>query len=200
MLHVEPCLVIKLLYRQQVNLGEAVLRGLFGRWIEQQRRVAEGRGHAHSRRRLGSGGGGRHHQSDASAAGVRRLDNGINYSSAESEDDDSDQDERESEDGSRSPPRGSRTSSEGLGSGVGVGGGRAESVASQGGSGGLRVSHGFDLDLSGSGAVGTAGRAIGDDTVLWVTETDLGGNGGVQRTILQKCVGEFDGREVNDDL
>ncbi|CAM9124793.1 unnamed protein product [Scytosiphon promiscuus] len=34
--------------------------------------------------------------------------------------------------------------------------------------------------------------------MLWVTETDLGG--GIQRTLLQKRVGEFDGREGQDAI
>ncbi|CAN0125956.1 unnamed protein product [Pylaiella littoralis] len=34
--------------------------------------------------------------------------------------------------------------------------------------------------------------------MLWVTETDVGGHGGIQRTLLQKRVGEFDGREGQD--
>ncbi|CAM9883203.1 unnamed protein product [Ectocarpus sp. 6 AP-2014] len=36
--------------------------------------------------------------------------------------------------------------------------------------------------------------------MLWVTEMDLGGHGGIQRTLLQKRVGEFDGREGQDAI
>ncbi|CAN0425722.1 unnamed protein product, partial [Ectocarpus fasciculatus] len=36
--------------------------------------------------------------------------------------------------------------------------------------------------------------------MLWVTEMELGGHGGIQRTLLQKRVGEFDGREGQDAI
>lgn len=167
-------------------MGEAVLRGLFCRWRDEHLRL-EGAGLAHSRRGLrgqhdaagaAGGGGGRHHVDNDSGS----------YWSGESEEDESDQ-EQTSGYGSRSGSPGSRTCSEGSA-------GERESATA--GSGSLRGSQGLDLDLSVRGAEGGlgGGRGIGDETVLWVAETDLGGHGGVQRTLLQKRVGEFDGREV----
>lgn len=167
----------------QVNLGEAVLRGLFSRWIEQPFRL-NGSGLSQSRRGLGRNG---------------------SYSSGESgEDEDSDDQDHTSTYSSRSGTLRSRTSSEasagdrGNGGGSGNGGDGGARSKRSGGTDHFPGREGLDLDLMNSGSGGGlgGGRGIGDDTVLWVTETDLGGNGGIQRTLLQKRVGEFDGREV----
>lgn len=160
----------------QVNLGDAVLRGLFSRWIDQHLRL-DGEGMASSRRR-GVGGG-----------------NGGAYSSGESDSEDSDRG-RGSDYESRSTSPGSGLSSQ-ASAGEREGGGRRGGALRQAGSGSIRGNHVLDIDLAGGGGGLGGGRAIGDDTVLWVTETDLGGSGGLQRTLLQKRVGEFDGREVS---
>lgn len=164
------------------------MRGLFSRWIEGHVRL-DGEGTSSSRR---GGRGGYGH-----GGGERLLDNGSAYSSGESESEDSDQ-EQGSDYGSRSASPGSGLSSAASAGDRGVGSGGARQTES----GSIRGSHGLDIDLSARGGGGGSGggRGIGDDTVLWVTETDLGANGGMQRTLLQKRVGEFDGREVRNVL
>lgn len=162
-------------------MGEAVLRGLFSRWIEQPFR--DGAGLGHSRRGLRGHSG--------------------TYSSDESGDEeDSDDQEHNSTCSSQSEAARSRSSSEGS---AGERGSRGREDSGEGdgrsarsaGSGSLAGKQGLDLDLgAGAGAGLGGGRGIGDDTMLWVTETDLGGHGGIQQTLLQKRVEEFDGREV----
>ena len=159
----------------KVNLGDAALRGLFSRWVDQHLRLH------------GDGGGGGPSSSSAS----RRRDNGggSTYSSGDSDDDDSENDD--DYESSRSASTRSAHSSQ-ASPGPRDGSNRRGSGESSGG--GIRGSHVLDVELAAGG--GGAGRAIGDDTMLWVTESELGG--GIQRTLLQKRVGEFDGREGQD--
>ena len=166
----------------QVNLGDAVLLGSFSRWMEQCL-------HFHSkcigscRQRGGNG-----------SANGRNADNGSAHSSGETDsDDDSEQGDGWEDESSLT----SSVSGESSQASAGDGGAR------QTGSGILRVSNALDLDLAGDGSNSWEGAARGgdtcairEDTVVAVTEGELGGNGGMQRTLLQKRVGEFDGTEV----
>lgn len=190
--HCNGTMVMK--YWGQVNLGDAVLRGLFSRWIDQYIGL-DGHGSTPTSRRGASTHGGGGHGNGNGGGGARHADNGSSYSSGDSDSEDSDHG-RESDSESRSASPGSGLSSqasEGAGSGTSGGGG----VRPAGRGGSIRSNNVLDSDFaSGGGGGGGSGRAIGDETVLWVTETDLGGNGGMQRTMLQKRVGEFNGREV----
>eukprot|EP00903_Cladosiphon_okamuranus_P010963 g10354.t1 len=158
----------------KVNLGDAVLRGLFSRWVDQYLRLH------------GDGGAG------ALFSTSRRRDNGggSTYSSGESDEDSENDGDYES---SRSASTRSAQSSQ-ASPGPRDGSHRRGSGESGGAGGaGFRGSHVLDVELAGGGG---GGRAIRDDTMLWVTESDVGG--GIQRTLLQKRVGEFDGREGQD--
>lgn len=186
----------------QVNLGDAVLRGLFSRWVDQYLRLGNC-GTPSSRSSGGGGGHGRGHSREHSGGGFggsasgRTPDNGSgDYSSGDSDSENSDRDRGLGYD-SRSASPGS-----GLSSRASEGGGRGgvDDGARRAGSGSIRGNHVLGIDLVGGGGERRGGRAIGDDTVLWVTETDGGGSGGLQRTILHKRVGEFDGREVSYDV
>lgn len=181
----------------QVNLGDAVLRGLFSKWIEQHFRLNNGRsGACRQYRRSGRSGSG---SGDINFNGIgdeRHADNESPYSSGdESDSDDSDQgDGWECESSLTSPV--SRESSQTSAKDGGV---------RQAGSGSTRPSNGLDVELSagdGDGSREGLGeqtgnvRAIRDDTVVLVTESEISGNEGMQRTLLQKRVCEFDGTEV----
>ena len=163
----------------KVNLGDAALRGLFSRWVDQHLQLhGDGGG--------GGGGGGR-----SSFSASRRRDNGgggggSTYSSGDSDEDSENDDDYES---SRSASTRSAQSSQ---NSPGPRDGSHRRGSGENG-GGIRGNHVLDVELAGGGG---GARAIGDDTMLWVTESDLGG--GIQRTLLQKRVGEFDGREGQD--
>ena len=166
----------------QVNLGDAVLRGLFSRWMEQHLRSHSNR-NGSCRQRGGNG-----------SANGRNADNGSAYSSGESDsDDDSEQGEGWEEESSLTSPVSGESSQASA----------RDGGARQTGSGSVRGSNALDVDVAGGGgdswegaARGGRTRAIREDTVVVVTEGELGGNGGMQRTLLQKRVGEFDGTEV----
>lgn len=151
----------------QVNLGEAVLRGLFSRWIERQ---------------PGTKSRGRNGHVGATSGTDRRLGHGgVTSSSSDSDGDDD----------SESPR--SRLTSDASSRNRGAGGAGGTSTGHLHANGGLEM--GFCSRGNAAAGLG-GGRGIGDDTVLWVTETELGGNGGIQRTLLQRRVGDFDGSEV----
>lgn len=185
----------------QVNLGDAVLRGLFSKWIEQHFRLNGRTGTCRQHRRSGRSGSSGSGNVNFSGNGIgegRHADNESPYSSG----DESDSDESYQGDGweyesSLTSPV-SRESSQASAKDGGV---------RLAGSGSTRPSHGLDGDLSGGdgdgdgcregigGQTGSA-RAIRDDTVVLVTESEISGNEGMQRTLLQKRVCEFDGTEV----
>lgn len=166
----------------KVNLGDAALRGLFSRWVDQHLRL-------HGEGGIGGAGGA------PPSSGYRRRDNGAGGSGGTYSSGDSDGGDSEEEDESDSHGCDNESWSASTRSGH-------SSQASPGGtrdSGGVRRRRGSGGSGSVGGGGGGNGRAIGDDTMLWVTETDVGG-GGIQRTLLQKRVGEFDGREGQDAI
>lgn len=189
------------LFLGQVNLGDAVLRGLFSKWIEQHFRLNNGRSGAcrqyrRSGRSVSSGSG---NVNFNGTGDERHADNESPYSSGDESDSDSEQGDGWEYESSLTSPV-SRESSQTSAKDGGV---------RQAGSGNTRPSHGLDVDMSASGASrdgdgsreGVGGqtgsvRAIRDDTVVLVTENDISGNEGMQRTLLQKRVCEFDGTEV----